>query len=366
MAGPLIHGWSLTARSHTWWWASMTVIAARRPAGRRRRRPPSSRAACRAAPPCAPARLVHEPPAVLADLVARTRVCSAILMAGLPRLASGTPRPGSHSAAGMSTARSRSASVISAALRAPMSTLATAGWVSGKRAAAARSGTPNRAQASCEAPGPLDQLGGCRLVVVGRARVRGGEHAGVEHAAGDDRHAAAQRRGQQLGRGGLVEQRVPAGHQHHVDVRVGDEPGEHLRLVHAGADRADDAGRAQLLQRRVGLAERLLGVVVRVVDERDVDPVEAEPGQARLQAARDAVGAEVEPPDVAGGDGEPLGVAAWRAVARAAAAAVPGGRAGGWAEAGSSSRPTLVQITYSSRGRCRSASPRRRSDSPRP
>ena len=34
----------------------------------------------------------------------------------------------------------------SATLRAPMSTLATAGWESGKRAAAARSGTPNRAQ----------------------------------------------------------------------------------------------------------------------------------------------------------------------------------------------------------------------------
>jgi hypothetical protein len=42
----------------------------------------------------------------------------------------------------MSRVRSVSASAISAALRTPMSTLATAGWVSGKRAAAARSGTP--------------------------------------------------------------------------------------------------------------------------------------------------------------------------------------------------------------------------------
>ena len=38
--------------------------------------------------------------------------------------------------------------MISAALRAPIRTLATAGWVSGNRAAAARSGTRNRAQVS--------------------------------------------------------------------------------------------------------------------------------------------------------------------------------------------------------------------------
>ncbi len=54
-------------------------------------------------------------------------------------------------------------------------------------------------------------------------------------------------------------------------------------------------------------------MVIGIVDERDVDPVQAEAVQARLQAAQDAVGAEVEPPDVAGGHGEALGVAVGRA-----------------------------------------------------
>lgn len=51
----------------------------------------------------------------------------------------------------MSSARSLIASLISFALRAPISTLATAGWVSGKRAAAARSGTPKSPQTSSSA-----------------------------------------------------------------------------------------------------------------------------------------------------------------------------------------------------------------------
>ena len=51
-------------------------------------------------------------------------------------------------------------------------------------------------------------------------------------------------------------------------------------------------------------------MVVGIVDERDVDPVQAEALQARLDTAPDAVGAEVESPDVAGWHGEALGVAA--------------------------------------------------------
>jgi hypothetical protein len=61
--------------------------------------------------------------------------------------------------------------------------------------------------------------------------------------------------------------------------------------------------------KRVGLAQRLLAVVVGVVDERDVDPVQAQPAQARLEAAADAVGAVVESPDQVAGDVEPFVVA---------------------------------------------------------
>ena len=65
--------------------------------------------------------------------------------------------------------------------------------------------------------------------------------------------------------------------------------------------------RAELLQRRVRLAQGLLAVVVGIVDERDVDLVEAEPVQAGLQAAPDAVGAEVEHAACVRGHGEALG-----------------------------------------------------------
>ncbi len=52
----------------------------------------------------------------------------------------------------------------------------------------------------------------------------------------------------------------------------------------------DDPLVAQLGQRRVGLGDGLVAVVVRVVDQHDVDPVEAEPLQALLQRPPYAVG----------------------------------------------------------------------------
>ena len=50
---------------------------------------------------------------------------------------------------------------------------------------------------------------------------------------------------EQFGERLLVEEGVAAGAQDHVDVGVADEAGEHLGLVHAGADRPDDAFGAQ-------------------------------------------------------------------------------------------------------------------------
>jgi hypothetical protein len=154
---------------------------------------------------------------------------------------------------------------------------------------------------------------------------------------------------QQFGERALVEEGVAARAQHHVDVGVLDEAGEHLGLVHARADRADDALRAELLQGRIALAEGLFGVVVRVVEVDDVDPVEAEPFQAGLQAAAYAVGAEVPDAAVCGGHGEAVGEVV----------AVP-------RPLGSRRRPTLVEIVYSARGRSRRAAPRRRSERPMP
>ena len=46
-------------------------------------------------------------------------------------------------------------------------------------------------------------------------------------------------------------------------------------MVHGDADRADHALGAELLERRVGLSERQLGVFVRIVDQRDINAVAA-------------------------------------------------------------------------------------------
>lgn len=92
-----------------------------------------------------------------------------------------------------------------------------------------------------------------------------------------------------------------------VDVGLAQEAGEHRGLVHAGADGSDHALRAELLQRRVALAEGRFPMVVGVVQIDDVDPVEAEASQAFLDAAADAVGAEVPAAPVGVRHGESVG-----------------------------------------------------------
>jgi hypothetical protein len=69
-------------------------------------------------------------------------------------------------------------------------------------------------------------------------------------------------------------------------------------------------------QRGVGLGEGLLGVVVRVVQQGDVHPVQAEAVQAGLQGAQDSVGAEVPDAAVGVGHGEALGEIVAAAVLR--------------------------------------------------
>ena len=73
---------------------------------------------------------------------------------------------------------------------------------------------------------PGQQAGRGRGVVVGRAVAGPGQDAAVEHAARQHRDAApAAQREQHLG-GRLIEQRVPAGHQHAVQVAPLDQPGQ--------------------------------------------------------------------------------------------------------------------------------------------
>jgi len=145
---------------------------------------------------------------------------------------------------------------------------------------------------------PLQQRLGRRGVVVAGAGARVGQQAGVEHPADHHRDAPPRGLGQQFGQAVLVEQGVPARQQHRVHVGLPDEPGQQRRLVHPGADRADHALGPQPLQRRVRLVQRLRGVVVRVVQVDHVDPVQAQPLQAGLDAAAHPVGAEVPDPAV--------------------------------------------------------------------
>ena len=109
--------------------------------------------------------------------------------------------------------------------------------------------------------------------------------------------------GRSSGSAVLVEQRVASRDEEDVHLRLPGEPGEHRRLVHARPDRAEDALLAQPVQGRIGALDGGLPVVVGIVDERHVDPVEPEPLEALLDRAHDAVGAVVEDDPPAAGPG---------------------------------------------------------------
>ncbi|BDZ54083.1 hypothetical protein GCM10025870_11560 [Agromyces marinus] len=134
---------------------------------------------------------------------------------------------------------------------------------------------------------------GCVVVGGIRCRPRPGEQAGVVDRGRDDADAALERGGEQVVERALFEERVPAGEHDDVDVVAADELGGHRGLVHPGPDRTDDALLAQFDERRDGLGVRLLAVVVGVVQVGDVDPVEPEALEARVDRAADAVAAEV-------------------------------------------------------------------------
>ena len=65
------------------------------------------------------------------------------------------------------------------------------------------------------------------------------QDARVEDAGHDHTHAKLVAKGQELIESGLIEQGVPARQQHGVELTCANEPSQHRRLVHAGADGAD-------------------------------------------------------------------------------------------------------------------------------
>ncbi|SII97821.1 Uncharacterised protein [Mycobacteroides abscessus subsp. abscessus] len=160
----------------------------------------------------------------------------------------------------------------------------------------------------CERLGLVEDLSGCVLVVVLRlpARVGVGEDPGVEDADVDDTDPAGGARRDEVLATSLFEERVPARLHDDVDVGLGDEAGEHLRLVHPGTPRADDPLVAQACEFGHGPVDRLGPVVVGVVDVDDVDAVEAQPLEGLLEGAADAVRGVVAHTGLVAGHGEAL------------------------------------------------------------
>ncbi|GHE14639.1 hypothetical protein GCM10010339_86040 [Streptomyces alanosinicus] len=104
----------------------------------------------------------------------------------------------------------------------------------------------------------------------------------------------------------LVQERVAAGEHHHVGGGLPQEAGEHRRLVHAGADRADHALVAQVRERGRGFLGGLPPVVVRIVEIDDVEAVQARAAEGAFDRTQDAVAAEVPAAAQVVGNGEAL------------------------------------------------------------
>ena len=134
---------------------------------------------------------------------------------------------------------------------------------------------------------------GRRLVVERRIGADAGQDAAVEHAAEDHPDPARRAGVEELG-AAAVEQGVATGDQHAVEIDPVHEPRQHLALVHPASDRAHDPLIPQLEQRRERAVERFLLVVVGIVHEHHVEPVEPEAVQALLDRTQHAVAGVVE------------------------------------------------------------------------
>ena len=119
----------------------------------------------------------------------------------------------------------------------------------------------------------LDDRTWCRDVVQVCSRARVGEDAAAVDPGRQHRHPPLLTRGEEPVCRRDVEEGIAAGDQHAVELRPLDEPSEHVGVVHGDADCANHAIVAELLKGRIRLGERQLGVLVRIVDQRDINVV---------------------------------------------------------------------------------------------
>ena len=75
----------------------------------------------------------------------------------------------------------------------------------------------------------------------------------------------------------LFEQRISACAENHVQVAALDQTSEHRALIHASADRLNGPLIAELVEGPVRARRRLLEMVVGIVQEQYVDPIDREP-----------------------------------------------------------------------------------------
>ena len=196
-------------------------------------------------------------------------------------------RRSAHSCAGMSAANEARLRRTSSAERTPMTTPATTGWASGNAIAACGSVTPCASQTSAMRCARASSSRGAGYVVEARP-FRGswlGEHTGVEDRGRQHGDAAFGARGQQVVERELIEQRVATGQHHHVDVHLAHERGQLAGVVHARADRPHHALGAELGECGIPLEQRGEEMVLGIVQEEHVDPVDAHPRERLLEAA---------------------------------------------------------------------------------
>ena len=196
---------------------------------------------------------------------------------------------------------------ISCGDRTPTTTAQTAGWRSGNASAAVTMRTAWRSHTAAMRRARSTMSGGAgryQYVAPGRGSA---STPLLNGAGGVDRDAALPARGQQLGGGGLVEQGVAARDQHAVGLRFADEAHGRRGIVDARAHGADGALRAELGECGHGLADRLIQMVLRVVDVDELDPVEAEPDEALVDRTADALAAVIADAPESGGLREDVG-----------------------------------------------------------
>src|SRR5260370_23407498 len=130
-------------------------------------------------------------------------------------------------------------------------------------------------------------------VVVAGARTRVDQDSAVEHPTDDDRDRQLFTKRQQLVHCHLIEERVAAGNKKDIEVACLDKPGQHRRLVHAGADGSGGAFFSQLGKGPEPGSAGSFEMVVWIVEEQDVKPVEPGPPEALRNRRHDPVVTEV-------------------------------------------------------------------------